>query len=186
MFAASARPASVEQRTSRSPSRVNMQTTPPVQVNMTEELDRMSEAVEQTVASVFETMMGLAVEPVQTEWSSEAERVTATLHIAGIWNGVLMLEVSRSIACFLASNFLGFDTPEVDDNVRDVLGELSNMIGGNLKCVLAPGALLSMPEVIDGNFSLRICAGTVSCERSFRCEAGNFWVTLMRTPRPGA
>jgi chemotaxis protein CheX len=163
-----------------------MQMTPTEQSTTSEELDRMSEAIEQTVRSVFETMMSLPVEPVQAGRPPEASRVTATLHFAGIWNGVLMLEVTRSMACYLASQFLGFDTPELDDNVRDVLGELSNMIGGNLKCALAPGALLSMPEVIDGEFSLRICAGTVCCKRVFRCESGDFWVSLMRTPGAGA
>jgi len=165
---------------------MNMETTITEQViNTPEELGRMAEAVEQTVRSVFETMMGQSVEPVEANWSPEASRVTATLHFTGIWNGVLMLEVTQSMACFLASQFLGFDTPEVDDNVRDVLGELANMIGGNLKCVLAPGALLSMPEVIDGDFSLRICAGTICSKQAFRCETGNFWVSLMRTPRVG-
>ncbi len=166
--------------------RVHMPTTTSVPMNVTEELDRMSEAIEQTVASVFQTMMGLPVKPAPAGPLAEANRVTATLHFTGIWNGVLMLEVTRSTACVLASHFLGFETPELDDNVRDVLGELSNMIGGNLKCVLAPGALLSMPEVIDGDFSFRICAGTICCQRAFRCDAGTFWVSLLRTPRTGA
>ena len=43
-----------------------------------------------------------------------------------------MFECTRDQACQLAGRFLAMDPPEaVDDDVRDMLGELANMIGGN-------------------------------------------------------
>jgi len=59
--------------------------------------------------------------------------------------------------------------------VRDALGELANMLAGNLKSVLPSGVVLSMPSVIEGSdYSLRIC-GKRLIER---CRSGApriFW-----------
>jgi CheY-specific phosphatase CheX len=73
------------------------------------------------------------------------------------------------------------DPPEtVDDVVRDVLGELANMIGGNLKCTLTPGIRLSMPSVVDGsNYSLRVCGADIRERLAFQCAEGLFWITAL-------
>jgi CheY-specific phosphatase CheX len=68
----------------------------------------------------------------------------------------------------------------VDDVVRDVLGELANMIGGNLKCVLTPGIRLSMPSIVDGSdYSLRVCGAEVPERLAFQCAEGPFWITAL-------
>jgi CheY-specific phosphatase CheX len=67
----------------------------------------------------------------------------------------------------------------VNDDVRDVLGELANMIGGNIKCAVASGLKLSMPSVTDGSDDgVRIC-GSKFHRLGFECEEGPFWVTLL-------
>ena len=113
----------------------------------------------QIVESVFESMIGLELTETLTPWFPEENRLTSAVHLAGDWSGAVLLECDRGQACRIAGRFLSMDPPEtVDDVVRDVLGELANMIGGNLKCILAPGIQLSMPTVVDGgDYSLRIC-----------------------------
>ena len=64
--------------------------------------------------------------------------------------------------------------------MRDVLGELANMIGGNLKCVLAREVQLSMPSVVDGSdYSLRVCGAEVRLRLAFQCAEGIFWITVL-------
>jgi hypothetical protein len=63
-----------------------------------------------------------------------------------------------------------------------VLGELANMIGGNLKCVLTRGIRLSMPSVVDGSdYSLRVCGAEIRERLAFGCAEGPFWVTVLAT-----
>jgi CheY-specific phosphatase CheX len=70
----------------------------------------------------------------------------------------------------------------VDDVVRDVLGEMANMIGGNLKCVLTRGIRLSMPSVVDGSdYCMRVCGAVVRERLALRCAEGVFWVTVLAT-----
>jgi chemotaxis protein CheX len=73
------------------------------------------------------------------------------------------------------------EPPEsVDDDVRDVLGELANMIGGNMKCGMTAGVKLSMPTVLDGSdYDLRVCGSQVQERLAFECAEGSFWVTIL-------
>jgi len=67
-----------------------------------------------------------------------------------------------------------------DDDVCDALGELVNMIGGNLKSVLPPGESLSIPTVVEGShYSVRICGQYRSERMAFSGIDGPFWVTLI-------
>jgi CheY-specific phosphatase CheX len=70
----------------------------------------------------------------------------------------------------------------VDDDVRDVLGELANMIGGNMKCGMTTGVSLSMPTVMEGrDYDMRICGSQVLERIAFQCADGHFWVTVLST-----
>ncbi len=137
----------------------------------------------QIVESVFGTMTGLEAGECGAPWSPSGDRLTAAVHLAGGWSGAVLVECDRGQACRFAGRFLSMDPPDtVDDVVRDVLGELANMIGGNLKCVLMRGIRLSMPAVVDGSdYSLLVCGAEVRERLSFRCDEGPFWVTVLAT-----
>jgi chemotaxis protein CheX len=137
----------------------------------------------QIVESVFATMLGLEVGECGTPWFPNGERLTAAVHMAGDWNGAILLECDRRQACQFAGRFLSMDPSDtVDDVVRDVLGELVNMIGGNMKCVLTRGIRLSMPSVVDGSdYCLRVCGAEVRERLACQCSEGPFWVTVLAT-----
>lgn len=135
----------------------------------------------QIVESVFETMMGLEVTACEAPWFPSGDRLTAAVHLAGEWRGAVLVECDRNQACRFAGRFLSGDPPDtVDDVVRDVLGEVANMIGGNIKCVLTHGIRLSMPAVVDGSdYSVRVCGAALRERLSFECCEGTFWVTIL-------
>jgi len=135
------------------------------------------------VQSVFMTMMGLDVSPSDEPWNHNGDRLTSFVHLTGDWNGAVLFECNSRQACQFAGHILAMDPPEiVDDDVRDVLGELANMIGGNLKCGMATGVRLSMPTVMEGrDYDLRVCGSQVLERLGFQCAEGNFWVTVLTT-----
>jgi chemotaxis protein CheX len=97
----------------------------------------------------------------------------------------VLLECDRGQACHFTHRLMAVPLPEeVDDDVRDSMGELANMPGGNLKSVLPHGAVLSMPSVVEGSdYSPRLCAGHAVVERvAYRSPAGVFWITLVELP----
>jgi chemotaxis protein CheX len=139
----------------------------------------------QVVGYVFQTMLCLEVSESDQPWIPGREQLTAAIHLTGDWKGALALECDHNQACAFAGRFLSMDSPTVvDDVVRDVLGELTNMIGGNLKCVLAGGLKLSMPSVVDGaDHRLRVCRAGIRERLVFECVEGVFSVSVLREER---
>jgi chemotaxis protein CheX len=134
----------------------------------------------QIVDSVFRAMLNLEVGVGGTPWFPGENRLTSAVHMTGEWNGVVLVECDRAQACRFAGRYLSIDPPEtVDDVVRDVLGELANMIGGNLKCVMHPGIRLSMPSVVDGSDCLRVCGAEILERLGFHSVEGLFWITVL-------
>ncbi|MGA2588760.1 MAG: chemotaxis protein CheX [Bryobacteraceae bacterium] len=138
------------------------------------------------VESVFQTMMDIEVQPVEALCSTPqvppaANPVTGAVYFAGEWRGAVLIECTRQQACYLAHRFMGVDTPLViDDDVRDTIGELANMLAGNLKSVLPGGVGLSMPSVVEGtDYSLRICGGNAVERVLLTGVIGSFCITLI-------
>jgi len=140
-----------------------------------------AEMVAQIVESVFITMMNLEVVPGRIPWSPAHDQLTSAVQLSGKWNGAVLLECNRWQACRFAGRFLSTDPPDtVNDDVRDVLGELANMIGGNMKSAVATGLSLSIPSVTDGSdYGLRVCGSEIQNRLGFECAEGPFWVTLL-------
>lgn len=136
--------------------------------------------IEKIVVTVFQTMVIMDAIPIEAVWAPEPDRLTATIHLAGpVWAGTVLLEVGRSLGHHLTSRFLGIPSPD-DRDVRAVLGELANIIGGNLKCALSPGALLSMPTVVDGNsYTVHLCNAKTTEHFAFNSDGDVFWVMVV-------
>ncbi len=72
--------------------------------------------------------------------------VGASISIAGGWNGSLVLRISRRLAEHVAARlFLLPDGSATDADVLDVLGEIVNVVGGNVKALLPGPNRLSLP-----------------------------------------
>lgn len=120
-------------------------------------------AIEQIVETVFQTMMGLEVHQADTPWPPAGEIMTASISLTGPWKGAVLVECVVPAALLITSRMLGIDAPVgLTDDVRDALGELANMVGGNLKSILPGGVELSLPSVVWGSdYCVGFCrAGT--------------------------
>jgi len=136
--------------------------------------------LDRVVLDVFETMLGERVSIVDHPWTRDMHRLTASVHFAGPSPGALMIECSKRDACRVAELLTGIPHHEVNDDVLDGLGELANMVGGNLKSMLHAGAGLSMPCVVEGSdYSMRICGDRPIRRFAFGCRQAVFWVTYV-------
>ena len=78
-----------------------------------------------------------------------ADTVSSWVEIVGPWNGAVVLTTGRSTAEELARTLLREHAPDVleAEDVEDALGELANVVGGNVKAVLPGPSVLGLPEV---------------------------------------
>jgi chemotaxis protein CheX len=139
--------------------------------------------LETVMGSVFTTMLGIEAWPSEERCPGSAGLLTAAVYLTGEWQGAICIHCYPPQACDFAGRFLGMPPGEtVDDDVRDVMGELANMVAGNLKCTFCPGIRVSIPSVVDGRgYSLRVCGGHVVCQTGFHTAGGPVWVTLIDT-----
>jgi chemotaxis protein CheX len=79
----------------------------------------------------------------------QPSEVHSSVSISGAWTGHLVYASSNVAARRAAAAFLAMEPAEVSsDDVADVLGELANIVGGNVKAMLPAGCFLSLPQVV--------------------------------------
>ena len=109
--------------------------------------DDLAEIVEQIWMSYLDPA---GLRPlIRTCDDAHPSEVHSSVSITGSWTGHVVYGSSTTAARNAAAAFLAMDPAEVGpEDLSDVLGELANMVGGNVKAVLPPGALLSLPRVV--------------------------------------
>ena len=142
-----------------------------------------SAEIVQIVQDVFQTMLGMDVEPSEQEWLASERRVTSVVRLAGDWTGAALIECSLDQAFIFTSRLMPVPQPDTfTGEVRDALGELSNMVGGNLKSLLPHGVTLAMPVVTEGHsHAVSVCGGNLVTRQAFDSSVGVFWVTVVET-----
>ena len=84
--------------------------------------------------------------------------VTGCVHITGEWDGSVFLQVGADHAQAAAEAMFGADPGSLSESeVSDALGELTNMVGGNIKSLVPAPSKLSLPSVSEGeNYTVRV------------------------------
>jgi chemotaxis protein CheX len=109
--------------------------------------DDLAEMVEQVWVSYLDPE---GVNPLlRTYEVTQSSEVHSSVSITGSWHGHVVYASSEVAAKKAAAAFLAMEVDEVSsEDVSDVLGELVNIVGGNVKAMLPPGCFLSLPQVV--------------------------------------
>lgn len=148
-------------------------------------MDLQGQAYEQQirgiVADLFLAMLQMEVDLALHRESNHASVVTASIDFDGAWKGLLELRCSREQAHCFAERFLQMSLTECDAEVHDTVGELANIIAGNLKQVLPQRVSLGTPRVAFGPAAeVRMPIGKLVGSHCFASDAGLFSVTLLK------
>ena len=106
--------------------------------------------------TLFETMIMLDLQPDNAFFEDDTQiktDVIGMVSFTGKYHGVIALFCSKRFALKMASNMLMTDITDFTHEVKDAVGEVSDMIAGNVKTKLTPqyGEMyLSIPIVIAG------------------------------------
>lgn len=105
------------------------------------------------IQEVFELMLGCALEVPPERPGEEGLDVTSMVGLAGQVCGILSIRCSAKSAARMASRMLGADAEQSGGEMWDAVGEICNMVAGNLKnkiTGLGDSCMLSVPTVIRG------------------------------------
>lgn len=79
---------------------------------------------------------------------------SAAITVTGGWDAQVTVNLTDAGALGVTSRMLMCEEADcTDEDLRDALGELVNMVGGNIKSLMAGAAALSLPLVGHGDIS---------------------------------
>jgi flagellar motor switch protein FliN len=150
---------------------------PDVDIEKLNALDYKTRLCE-AAANVFDTMLSLKLEPVEAVASSSLTgiRNVSSVCFAGDATGIVSVHVPADLARIMAASMLGMEPEELEGHaeIEDLLGELGNIVGGNLKSALTDAGLrcaLSTPSFTTGSDFMIESLNLERYERyAFQCE----------------
>jgi chemotaxis protein CheX len=148
--------------------------------------------ITESTSEVFSTMFEMAVQYegfASNEQTADAGLISL-VGITGEWGGSGVFCCSPLLASIICARMLGTEmnseNPVIDEEVLDVIAEVTNMLIGNVKngleAVTGPLAI-SVPTVIHGkNFQFRNSAGLRGVALAFTSEGQTFEVRVAVAP----
>lgn len=135
----------------------------------------------EAVRTVWATTLGLEVEVVPAP-SRASSALSGSVRVSGLWRGAVSLDCPPQLASQAAARMFGVDPRETTRDQRlDAIGELTNIIGGNVKAFLPGPSRLSPPKVIEGPDGLPEPNDPEAMTRlDFQCLDESFRVTVRR------
>lgn len=111
--------------------------------------------------------------------------ITASLNCYGDWEALLTLSVSKNLASKAASKMFSIEEGLISfEQSKDAVGELANMMAGNLKSIMPGQSKLSLPNVVEGNGPIfEIPSTEILAKIIFDCQGDFFLVTLSESYR---
>jgi flagellar motor switch protein FliN len=121
-------------------------------------LSAIESTVGKSILETFETMLSMELAKVDkvTDPGLDDRRMVGVVHYAGEVVGNLSLHVSQEFAILMTTTMLGVDAETLsgDEEIKDVLGELTNIVSGNLKSDFLDADLscvISTPSITRGS-----------------------------------
>lgn len=153
------------------------------EANTTE--DEVRKTIAEITKGVFSTMVMLDVvdeTPLEEPVLNFHETVTSMVGLAGSHSGIIAIHCPKKLALMVTSNMLGMDVTEVDEDVNDAMGEIANMVGGDVKHIFSPKGAdinLSIPTVIYGSdYALESISNSDALVMPFVCGEERFLLSF--------
>jgi chemotaxis protein CheX len=154
-------------------------------VSLRESVDEISDPrnLDASVEEVFHLMLGVDCEREASPSTPESEAVTAVVGFGGVLSGACVFRSCGTTAREIAARMTGMDFDEIDDTVKDAIGEICNMLAGAWKGKvpeLSANCGLSVPAVITGrDYRLHVQAPEFQLQHGYRFGDRRFDVTIV-------
>jgi len=134
---------------------------------------------------VFSTMIMMEVRPgdyCTGKTQNIDSKLTSMIGLGGDIKGMLAIHCTDSLAKGVTSSFLGMNVAELDEDVKDAIGEVANMVAGDIKISFSEhdqSIELAIPTTVIGtSFKMSGLFGATRIIIPFTTSFGEFWVEL--------
>lgn len=141
------------------------------------------EEITQLTTSVWDSILHLPIEPESGPLPETQRTIAACVQITGAWRGAVALSCGEELAAEAATVMFAIDGGKPARNdLQDALGELVNMIGGNIKALLPETCHLSLPSVVEGSdYRVRVPGSRLVTQVPMRCGSHTLIVSLLES-----
>jgi chemotaxis protein CheX len=146
---------------------------------------KLEEEIIAATKDVFSTMVMMELEdnkPLVGKGGEIVSNISSMLGLGGDIRGVLAVHSPADVARGITAAFLGMEVEELNDDVKDAMGEITNMIAGNLKIHFGTFGFdvrLAIPTSIIGeSYRTSGLFGASRIAVTFMSADGPFWVEL--------
>jgi len=143
------------------------------------------ERIIDSAKEIFSSMLMMdiiALDEAKTEIHPLVDSISGVIGLAGTHKGVLAIHLPHHVAIAITGSFLGMDVEEMNSDVEDAVGELANMLGGNVKSILSEKGRdidLSLPTTISGShYDYQPNKDAERLFIQFQCDTGPFTIEL--------
>lgn len=144
-----------------------------------------TDSVASVVQEVWSSMLGMGVDGASENKATTlgTSGLSGSVRFRGGWDGAVFLDCSSELARTMAAGMFGTQPDDLTtEEIHDALGELVNIIGGNLKHLLPPPCQLQLPAVHEEEHPDRATApGRLVTEVGFTCDSETFRVSLVES-----
>ncbi|MES2305348.1 MAG: chemotaxis protein CheX [Gemmatimonadota bacterium] len=138
--------------------------------------------LQQITLDVWETFLGVRPEEVAPR-PLGAGTLAARVRISGAWDGTVVLRMPSALARRVGEEMFAKPAEVLsDEELRDAVGEIGNMVAGNLKGLLAEEARLSLPTVAEWYLPEEPRNGIVIATIDLSAFEEQFRVLLLQKP----
>lgn len=147
---------------------------------------RIGEEIVKGAQDVFSTMLMVDLDSeaaVINQRLPLPSNLSSMIGLGGGLRGVLAVHCPAVVAKAITSTFLGMEIEELNEDVKDAIGEIANMVAGNLKVSFAAEGLdieLAIPtSVVGESFNVSGAARAQRVIVPLKMNADPFWIELM-------
>ncbi len=138
------------------------------------------QTLQQVVSDVCSGMLGLTLEPSDEHHCEDADALSAIIRISGCWDSLVQVLTPRRTAVSIASSMFAITEEELSEaEIHDAIGEIANMVGGNLKGIVEGESSLSLPCVGESSECAPFDRNFAGLSVSNRCQGDPLIVRVL-------
>lgn len=149
------------------------------------DVSSLQQYITEAALEVFASMIFIEITPGAPTGGEDAaidSNLTSMIGLAGDLRGVLSVHCPEKTALGITGAMLGMEMGEMDEDVKDAIGEITNMVAGGLKTALLSeekDTELAIPTTAIGRcIRTSGLSGATSFMVPFHTPAGDFGIEL--------
>ncbi len=145
-------------------------------------MDQLEADIETVAGSIWDAMFDESISLTRGGTLGGPPFVTSFVAISGAWNGAVVAQFPTELGAQLTRALLGASHDPTPEEIIDALGEIGNIVAGNVKALVPEPSQLSLPVVAFGSdYSVNVVGSRTLASVPFTCMGQVFSLSVLES-----